>query len=130
MKPRSNTWKLNPSLLKDLETRLDGEKELKQFFDSSRGSVSNPLILCEAHKCYIRGILSKHGNRIKKASEAQFTTLLNKIHALETKHKKYKDPSDTQELLKLREDLRSMNLRYAKATLSRHKRHYYEWVNK
>lgn len=75
------------------------EKELKLFFDSNRGSVSNPLSLWEAHKSYIKGILIKQGHRIKKASNAQFTALLEKIHCLEVKHKQSRDPADTQELL-------------------------------
>lgn len=71
--PKSRYWCLNEILIYDPEVYSDLVKELQDFFELNRDSVSNPLLLWVSHKGYIRGILIKHGHRLKRL-ESQETS--------------------------------------------------------
>lgn len=78
------------------------KKEMAAFFDINKGSMSNPLLLWEAYKSCVRGVLMKHGPRITESAKSEYTLLLNKIHTLEIHHKRHRQQSDEQDLLKIR----------------------------
>lgn len=80
-------WRLNESLLQDSEVIADVTKEITEYFRTNTDTDSKAGLIWEAHKPVIRGVLIKHGARLKKQRKAQLTSLLDKLHTLETKHK-------------------------------------------
>lgn len=64
-------WKLNESLLQDPIVREDVQREIEWFFQMNDNSDSPPGVIWETHKAVIRGVLIKHGARIKKEREAK-----------------------------------------------------------
>lgn len=76
-------WRLNESLLQTPKIQDNVARELTTYFQLKDTPGSDPGMVCEAHKAVIRGILIKHGSRLKKVREAQITKLLEDIQALE-----------------------------------------------
>lgn len=66
-------WRLNKSLLYDPVILGDLIKELSLFFSTNSTPDSSPLMVWEAHKAYIRGILIKHGSRVKKTENVKLS---------------------------------------------------------
>lgn len=62
----------------------------------------DPRILWGAHKAVIRGILIKHGLKIKKECGKQLAILLSKSYTVESRHKHSPTPSLELELMSLR----------------------------
>lgn len=90
---------------------------------------SNPLLKLEAHKPVIRGILIKHGSRIKKERKAETTRLLTDIARLEPLHKRANDTTIRSKLTALRTQLNDLYSHKAKAALTSWKKDYYEHGN-
>lgn len=84
-------WCLNESLLQIPEVLNEGVQEIMAYFQTNAIPESDPGFVWEAHKMVIRGILIKHGSRIKKTREAQMTKLLAAIQVLELQHKRSPD---------------------------------------
>lgn len=71
-------WRLNDSLIQDEDVREDIKLPLNQFFTDYNTADSDPLIVWEAHKAFIRGLLIRHGSRLK-GRWTQLTTDLVKV---------------------------------------------------
>lgn len=65
----------------------DVQKEIKCFFQTNESPEYPSGLIWETHKAVIRGVLIKHGARIKKEREVKLTKLLSKIQHLEARHK-------------------------------------------
>lgn len=70
-------------MLYDSTTLTDLKQELNHYFKTNTTTDSDPLFVWEAHKPVFRGILIKHGSRIKKEREAETERLLSAIAKLE-----------------------------------------------
>lgn len=81
--PRTSTWRLNKALLKDPEIAADVLTELKSYLIVNIDSVDNPATVWSAHKCFIRGILTKHGHAAKQRRAKTLSDLLVQLHTLE-----------------------------------------------
>ncbi|CAH2294014.1 Hypothetical predicted protein [Pelobates cultripes] len=68
------TWKLNESLLEDPLIQTEIRNTLDHFFPTNQTTESAPTTVWEAHKCTIRGILIKHGTRLKKTTHTGNST--------------------------------------------------------
>uniref|UniRef100_A0A8C5QN92 exodeoxyribonuclease III n=1 Tax=Leptobrachium leishanense TaxID=445787 RepID=A0A8C5QN92_9ANUR len=96
--PPQCTWRLNESLLRDVVIRQDIKDNVEHYFaENSTSDVSLPMIW-EAHKCVIRGKLIQIGAQRKKTHRESVTTLLARIHDLETEHKTSRSISVFKEL--------------------------------
>lgn len=80
-------WKLNDSLLQIPEIMKEISSEMTLFFFTNVKPDSEPMMVWEAYKGYIRGILIKIGLRLKKEKTKQMVDLLGKIRAMEAFHK-------------------------------------------
>lgn len=110
-------WRLNESLLQIPEIREDVAKELEAYFRTNYTPGGDPGMIWEAHKAVMRGVLIKHGSRVKKAREAQIVKLAEKIQDLESQHKTVQTSLIGKELAHLRRQMTDL-LRYkAKAAL-------------
>ncbi|CAH2312275.1 Hypothetical predicted protein [Pelobates cultripes] len=69
------TWKLNESLLEDPLIQTEIRNTLDHFFLTNQTTDSAPTTVWEAHKCAIRGILIKHGTRLKKQRTQEIARL-------------------------------------------------------
>lgn len=96
----TRVWKLNESLLQTPEILVEVTREL-QYFQMNDQRDCDPGILWEAHKVVIRGVLIKHGARIKKQRTEKLESLLSEIHTLESRLKQ--DPT-----LELERDLMAL----------------------
>lgn len=124
----SNTrqWRLNESLLEDKLVIEDVIKELQYYFQYNITPEVDAGIIWEAHKTLIRGVLIKHGSRIKKAREAELTKILTDINALEIQHKQKPAISVETGLFNLRRQVTSLLHYRAKAALQFCWKYYYE----
>lgn len=80
-------WKRNESLLQDPEVLQEVQREAICFFQINDTPECIPGVIWEAHKAVIRGVLMKHGARIKGKREEKLTLLLADIYRLESLHK-------------------------------------------
>ncbi|XP_063806719.1 synaptotagmin-like protein 2 [Pseudophryne corroboree] len=124
------TWRLNESLLYDAYCKSELDKTLSEYFDINDTGEVSEITIWEAHKCVIRGKLIQLGSFVKKNSQALITTLLHKIHTLETRHKTSLTPSDLTELSAARAQLRTTLNNKTEASLRRCNSKYYKWGNK
>lgn len=80
-------WRLNDSFLQDPETLADVIKKVGHYFDSNSTPDSDTGVVWEAYKAVIRGVLIKHGSRLKHKRMTQLNQLIHKLQKLETNHK-------------------------------------------
>lgn len=100
------------------------------YFQMNQTPDSSPGMVWEAHKAVIRGILIKHGSRLKKEREKQLNYLLTKLQKIEAQHKYASSPMLEQELTTLRTQINDL-LRYkAKAALQRCRKIGYDYGDK
>lgn len=71
----------------------------------------------ETHKAYVRGILIKHGARMKRKRQAEIETLLKQIMELEGKHEALGEEVVKLRLQALREQLKDHYWNRAKGSL-------------
>lgn len=118
-------WRLNESLLQDLETLEEMVAETRHYFDSNSTPDSDSGVVWEAHKAVIRGVLIKHGSRLKQRT-AQLNQLLQKLQKLETDHKQTPIRLLGTELDTVRTQITDLLHFKAKAALQVCKRKVYE----
>lgn len=123
-------WRLNESLIQDPEFIEEIRSELVQFFLENDGSVQNPLILWEAHKCVIRGVLVKIGTIRKQQRIKRTEELYGKLKELELRHRAVMDRDTWAELTQIRMELNELLLDRVKAQMSKSRRLFYEFGNK
>lgn len=83
-----------------------------------------------AHKCFIRGILIKHGHAAKQLRTKTLSNLLTQLYTLERQHKVWPDHTTEAELVKLREAIREHSLYKAKHVVLKACRSFYEYGDK
>lgn len=132
MPPRAITpsWRLNEALLQDPLIKDDIDRELSSFFELNGSTPPSPLITWEAHKCVIRGVLIKHGSRIKKDATSRTSHLLLRLHTLESQHKKSLAIQSQTELLQVRTELNDILFNGVKKRLLKGRRTLYEYSDK
>lgn len=106
-------WRLNEGLLKDPVVLAEVTKEIGHYFASNDTPDCDTGLVWEAHKAVIRGILIKHGSRIKQQRTAQLETLLKTLESLETCHKQ----TPTRQLDLLQYKAKSGTTDYAKENI-------------
>lgn len=72
--PKSNTWRLNSSLLTDPTLYPQIVAALADYFVHNVTPDMNPMTIWEAHKCTIRGELIRLGAQSKKNREKEIKT--------------------------------------------------------
>lgn len=72
--------------------------KIKEYFEINKTEEVSDQVVWEAHKTVIRGDLIVYGSYIKKEGKREIKELLEKINALEAKHKKNLDPVDSRHL--------------------------------
>ncbi|CAH2283693.1 Hypothetical predicted protein [Pelobates cultripes] len=101
------TWKLNESLLEDPLIQTEIRNTLDHFFLTNQTTDSAPTTIWEAHKCAIRGILIKHGTRLKKQRTQEIARLAAQLARLEKLHKQDLRDETYKQLLETRAKLNS-----------------------
>lgn len=75
MKP----WRQNERLLQNTEVQIEVVKEMAHHFQKNDTRDSDAGLIWETLKAVIRGILIKHGSRLKQQRTMQLTSLLSKL---------------------------------------------------
>lgn len=123
---RQQTWRLNTSLLSDPTLLPVITNNITDFFKHNNTPGTDPLLVWEAHKCTIRGVLIGMGSRRKKEKDAQIRKLLTQIESLEVLHKQSLSETSAKSLLEARKDLQQILHTKAKRILFFKRRLYYE----
>lgn len=124
--PRTNTWRLNTSLLTDPDLLPRIREAISEFFSHNNTPDMDPMMIWEAHKCTIRGELIKLGAQRKKKQEKELKDLTDKIINLETAHKQSLAIQTATELLEARKKLQDLFHIKTQRSLFFKKRIYYE----
>lgn len=66
--PKTCHWRLNESLLRNIEFKDQLQLKLTEYFQLNEGSVPDTSILWEAHKAFFRGECISAGSRMKQDS--------------------------------------------------------------
>lgn len=112
---RNRFWRLSESLLQTPEILEDVKRELGQYFQINKHPDCDIGILREAHKAVIRGVLIKHGARLKRQRLEKLTSLLHDIQKAEAQHKHAPNPILEQNLFSLHKQVTDL-LRYQAKT--------------
>lgn len=105
-------------------------RELDGYFKTNNTPDNIPGIVWEAHKAVIRGVLIKHGARIRKQRSPQLTSRLDDLHRAEARHKHAQTPAGEAEILLLRAKITDLMQYRAKAAIQVCRRVSYESGNK
>lgn len=84
---KTNTWRLNSSLLTDPVLLPQTATSPKNYFELNTTPGMDPMTIWEANKCTLRADLIKMGAWRKKEREQEIKHMIERIHSLETKHK-------------------------------------------
>lgn len=129
--PREDTlWKLNESLLQNQRVMEDVIREVSWVFETNDTQECAPGVIWEAHKAVIRGVLIKHGTRIKREREEKLTALLTAIHRLETIQKQTRFSDVERDLLKACRQVTDLLLYKAQKIIQIGRKHAYKSGNK
>lgn len=123
--PTKPSWRLDNSLLNDLEHVHKINTCLKHYFQGNASSVTHPISLWAAHKCVVRGKFISLAAKRRKARQARIADLSERIHSLEMKHKQSLADNTFQELLMARQLGKVTRCKYALT-----QQIYYEFGNK
>lgn len=124
------SWRLNEAMLQSEEIRSEIQAKLREYFSVNEASVPNPLMVWEAHKTVVRGILISIGARLMRERTRCIDELFTQICTLECAHKASLARSTHRELLKAREELRALLFHKTKQKLAWARRTMYEYSNK
>ncbi|CAH2318848.1 Hypothetical predicted protein [Pelobates cultripes] len=130
IRPTKTTWRLNDSLLTDLPLRAQVTDTLQTYFtENETGDVSD-MTIWEAHKSVLRGKLIQIASQRKKEAGTLMSTILDRIHSLETQHKRQQVEDTYRELLEERRRLHALLLKRHLRQLRRSKGFFYLHANK
>ncbi|XP_077306297.1 glutamate receptor ionotropic, NMDA 2A [Lithobates pipiens] len=103
---------------------------MEAYFQINDTPGSDPGMIWEAHKAVMRGVLIKHGSRLKKVREEQMVKLVEEIQKLEALHKNIQTISTGNELAYLRRQLTDLLRCKAKAAIQFGRKVTYELGDK
>lgn len=105
-----SVWINDISILQHPTYSSEIADHLKEYFELNDESVADPTMVWNAHKAVIRGIIIKLSSICKKKRTQQIDSLTSQIAKLETEHKTNPNPNLLEQLLTLRQELRSLLL--------------------
>ncbi|CAH2275017.1 Hypothetical predicted protein [Pelobates cultripes] len=106
IRPRVMTWRLNDTLLEDVEIRDKIAEALDDYFSHNENGDTPSTTTWEAHKCVLRCYIIQLATKKKKDAQRQIAELLNGIGDIEARpnytailepdqRKNHRDPSGT-----------------------------------
>lgn len=98
---RSFNWRLNENLLSDALCLSELQSTVKSFTEIPSNDPTSKPMQWEALKCVLRGVLIKHGSRLKKEASAKLKNLLAELHDLESAHKSAQSDQVLRELTRV-----------------------------
>uniref|UniRef100_A0A803K2U2 exodeoxyribonuclease III n=1 Tax=Xenopus tropicalis TaxID=8364 RepID=A0A803K2U2_XENTR len=123
-------WRLNDNLLKDCECQAELQSTIKDYKENVLNDPSSHQSKWLALKCVIRGILIKHGARLKRERQNNLNRLLTEIQQLEAQHQVSLDKDILQTLTNKRLELKQYFNAQTTFDMIRLKQKYYEFGNK
>lgn len=106
----SYQWRVNNSLLQHKDYSSEIADQIKEFFDINSKSVADPAVVWRAHRAFMRGILMKISAVHKRKRTQRIDDITTKIQALDSLHKSSRHLPIPDQLLSLRQELRSLLL--------------------
>lgn len=108
--PNSYIWRANNYLLNTPCYATPIEQNLEQYFSLNQASVSDPLVVWNAHKAVIRGVFLQMGARAKKNKTQHLDDLTAAIATTESLNKSNPSARLQSRIFTLRQELRSILL--------------------
>lgn len=102
-------WRAHNYVLQHEKYSPENSDHLAEFFALNKGSVSDPGMVSSTHKAYIRGLLIKLSSLHKKRTQL-LDELTSQIMTLEQQHKANPQTPQTDKLLSLRQELKTLLL--------------------
>lgn len=109
-KHNSYVWRANNYVLQHKDYAPEIASHIRDYFDVNMGSVSDPGVVWNAHKAYMRGVLMKLCAVDKRKRTQRIDDLTAEIKILEVQHKSSQQAPLPDRLLTLRQELRSLLL--------------------
>uniref|UniRef100_A0A803JHI8 Reverse transcriptase domain-containing protein n=1 Tax=Xenopus tropicalis TaxID=8364 RepID=A0A803JHI8_XENTR len=128
--PSTWQWRLNESLLEDLDCRKEIIDTIKDYKQNTQTDGTSHLTKRQALKCVLRGILIKHGTQIKKDRQKKTTQLIREIGKLEIQHQQNLSLDTYRLLTEKRRELKQLSNSATKYAMTRLRQKYYEYGNK
>lgn len=85
-------------------------RKINKFFSNNMGSVSDPAVLWNAHKSFIRGLFIQLGSQARKKRNKKFDDITKKFNDMDLTNKNKPSLTLQSEIFRLRHELRSMLL--------------------
>lgn len=108
--PRNTLWKLNSSILNNLQFKTQMKEDIKLFLEENDNGEVGPEIIWDTLKAVVRGKIISFCAGKKKERQLRLSELNRELKELETKHKKEPKLSLT---LKLKEIRNKINILYS-----------------
>lgn len=128
--PKTKTWRLNSSLLKDVEFTTHLAASINTYFKENSTPDISPTTLWEAHKCVIRGELMAQAAKVKRNHQITIDNLIANIRRLEATHKQSHSQQTLQELMHSHSTLLEELGERTRRQYVLHQRVFYEQGNK
>ncbi|CAH2219285.1 Hypothetical predicted protein, partial [Pelobates cultripes] len=129
-KPAQTAWRMNESLLSDLEVQTQLAEHLTNYFNENNTGDISQVTLWEAHKTVLRGHFIRIASRKKKEAQQRLNELTNRIAQLETLHKRTQLETQYRSLLEARNQLTELVARRHHRATQRNRAFYYIHANK
>lgn len=99
--PFTKTWRLDTSLLTDLNNVTQTRLYIQNYFWENNTSDIFPLVQWSAHKCVLRGTLIAMAMTRKCDTQASLNPLMTRLWSLETNNKQSQAQQTYQELIQV-----------------------------
>lgn len=123
-------WRLNVSLLTDMNIRQELKEALTEYFIINDDGNVSPSIVWDASKATMRGKIISIGSRIKKQRLAKQQGLEAEIKKLTREHKQFGKKDILKKLKEVRQQLDEVLTYKAEGAMRYTNRKYYEMGNK
>ena len=109
--PRNTLWRINSSILNNLQFKTQTKAEIKQFLEENDNGDVGPELVWDTLKAVFRGKIISYCASKKKERQLLLIELNRKLKELEAKHKEEQTPSLH---LQLRETRNQINIIYSR----------------
>lgn len=130
IEPCMKYWRINASLLADVNTREEIRLALLEYFELNDNGTVSPSVLWDAGKATIRGKIISIGSRIKKDRLKKQLEIETEMKRLEKEHKQYGRQERLHKRKENRVKLNDLLTYKAEGALRFIDREYYECGNK
>ena len=126
----TNTWRLNNTLLNNLENTEETKEEIKKYLETNDDENTTTQNLWDAAKAVLRGKFIAIESYLEKQEKSQISNLTLHLKQLEKEEQKTPTVSRSKEIIKIRSERNEKEMKATIAKINKSKSGFFEKINK